>query len=214
MGIILPAAKALGYALPSECPLAPELDRFLPQERAKTQLRSGHWKCEFCSKVWRQPWVFLSQPYLDSHMDARHADMLPPPHRSTCLADYADLLHARRFEAWAARQAGWASDPMPCNRAAAARRQQECAELAERCFPRGAGKQARALNDLLGSLCKAHTCDVRRKRRLLQAAAEGRQRWRAGWTALAVAVVLVVALFYWLLLAVTRGPRGRKAHTT
>ena len=120
------------------------------------------------------PQVFLTEHYLDNHLDAQHAHdgTLLPTESSTCLADYHDLLHAPRFEAWREGEAGWASDPLPCSKGLAATRQKQCKALAARCFPWAEGKAAQLLLEHFTQLCKAHTCDSRRKRRLLQAVAE------------------------------------------
>lgn len=53
--------------LPGECLLRPELDVYLDQERHKKALRWNLWRCRYCGKS------FVSEHYLDLHMDRKHA---------------------------------------------------------------------------------------------------------------------------------------------
>lgn len=74
-------------------------------------------------------------------------------------------------------------------------------ELAARCFPpHGGDGSAQRLHALLaGRLCKAHTCDTRRKRSRTLAVAQAHRRWRGRWS-FTLAAGLVVLATFWLLL--------------
>ena len=110
-----------------------------------------------------------------------------PQANASCLADLHATLHARHLSGYLAGTPGWASDPAPCRPAAAAGLQAACLALADRCFGASAGTDGvgsnitsaagsawrRQQHDLLARhLCPAHTCDKRRKRVHLQAAAK------------------------------------------
>jgi transposase-like protein len=58
------------YQLDSLCPLAPTADRYHIHE--DTKRRSGSsWQCGHCAKQ------FVSESYLDRHLDAKHMNTIP-----------------------------------------------------------------------------------------------------------------------------------------
>ena len=57
--------------LPSSCPLHPDLDMYAQQEKNKVELDHREWQCKYCQKR------FVSEKYMDRHMDNKHANLIP-----------------------------------------------------------------------------------------------------------------------------------------
>ena len=68
--------------LPLSCPLHPERDGLLYHERQKKVIRSNAWRCRLCGKT------FVSEMYLDQHLDRKHGDDRGNVTDPECLGDH------------------------------------------------------------------------------------------------------------------------------
>ena len=71
--------------LPRSCQLNPSYDRFLQQEKNKTELNRGDYSCNICGKH------FKSEYYLDKHMHNMHTDVLLGGDQGMCLGELCPL---------------------------------------------------------------------------------------------------------------------------
>ena len=144
------------------CPLDTSRDVFGTQERAKERVRSGYWRCALCGKA------FVSEEYIDMHMDNRHADALLKPGAgeppAQCMAELCDMLHCDTFEAQATNthfEGLSAALSAGCDARDAARRAEECARAATACFPPTSGPASVHLKRTFEhEVCRMHTCDA------------------------------------------------------
>mmetsp|Transcript_20312 Transcript_20312/g.30998 ORF Transcript_20312/g.30998 Transcript_20312/m.30998 type:complete len:246 (-) Transcript_20312:219-956(-) len=79
-------SSEIGGQLPQECVFNPERDVLLYQERQKKALRLNLWKCRLCGKK------FVSEYFLDEHLDRKHSSETGNVTQPYCLADACDIL--------------------------------------------------------------------------------------------------------------------------
>ena len=88
------------FILPESCPFSDSRDIFSTHETMKLRLRHSQWKCNICNKE------FVSEYYVDLHMDSKHHTHMPIYNSTSitaatssknnitfvCLADYCEIL--------------------------------------------------------------------------------------------------------------------------
>lgn len=79
--------------LPQHCQLNPTNDLFFQHENHKRFLSQGEWKCEYCSKI------FKNEFYLDKHLENKHQDRIIGNNNSMiCLADLCPVFGCKSSE--------------------------------------------------------------------------------------------------------------------
>lgn len=82
---VFPVLNTNPVDLPSSCPFHPMHDMYRVHEENKISDYNGEWKCKYCNKR------FVSEKYLDRHLDRMHSDLLPE-NATVCLSDYSKML--------------------------------------------------------------------------------------------------------------------------
>lgn len=184
---VLPHLTAAEVELPTSCRLHPNHDMYRDQEDHKHKVRTGYWKCGYCSKLFR------TEEYLDKHMGNRHANMTDG---SVCLADYTDMLHgADLHDGLASLQHESIHN---CTPSVMNKRAMLCQNMFNKCFPPELGIEAAKLHDyFVTSLCGAHTCDLERRTSLLKSIVEkdGASRSWGRWLLTGLLFICIV-IFY------------------
>ncbi|CEM13784.1 unnamed protein product [Vitrella brassicaformis CCMP3155] len=81
--IVPQAKKVVGFKWPPKCGMDPDHDYYHYQESQKVKLKSGHYQCSLCKKLFR------TEYYIDVHMDTRHPDSIN--NATHCLADLCEV---------------------------------------------------------------------------------------------------------------------------
>lgn len=82
---VFPVLSTNPLDLPASCPLHPMHDKYIAHEDNKHYDHNGEWKCKYCNKR------FVSEKYIDRHLERMHSDMLPE-NATVCLSDYSKML--------------------------------------------------------------------------------------------------------------------------
>jgi len=178
---VLSVVTNKGYELPMDCPFNPKLDRLLDDEqKGKEKIRASQWKCLYCSKL------FTQEHWLDQHLDRRH---LPDMSKSTCLANYCNILRCKALE-FEDMDQDLATVPTaePCNPSVKALDKHTCEAVNHKCFPSEKSSLAHTLHDQMNEkICEPLSCSYRKKEK------GGRSRL---YYVLVALVVLLLVMYY------------------
>ncbi|XP_074287833.1 uncharacterized protein LOC141612985 [Silene latifolia] len=176
---LMPFVERQRYVIPQSCRLHPDNDVFRDQEQHKIHVDVNQWQCGYCKKG------FLSQEFLDKHLDSRHSNLLNFT-SGKCLADLCGALHCDHV-------LNSRTSKSKCNPAAAARNRHLCESLADVCFPSSRGSSASRLHELfLRQFCDAHTCS----KRIQPFPKGGRKERSVLYMAASILTLMLLPLFY------------------
>lgn len=115
------------------CPLNQVFDMYARHHAKTIEINRNKFKCGYCGKAFR------AEHYLDSHMDARHADLIPA-HATVCPNDYCGMF--------------WCDCTIGCTPAAVADSKEECRKVVAACVLEPDRQE------LETRLCDSLSCDI------------------------------------------------------
>jgi len=195
--VFLPVVTHHGYQLPRQCPLHPDNDKMAFFAKSSKYLRRKRWQCEICEKI------FSNQQYLDQHFENQHGDLIPK-NSTVCLGDWCDIFGCTSLE-------DENDVPLPCNELAMKRRNLECQQLMQLCFPVTSPDPSGKLHEFFSrQYCDQLSCTGNLVRLSPDQLAKfsGRWTWRSAlYGFLALCILLGLILFYTGLLVHTKERR-------